>query len=184
MQQPLQITFRDVDHSEAVEARIREKIAKLDTFYNHITSCRVVVEQVQKHQHQGKLHNISIYASVPGKDLAVSNHPNENLYLAIQTAMDSLREQLDNYHQRLYGDTKDHGVRLTGEIVRLVADGFYGFIADDEKNEYYFNLTHLVDKKFYQLRVGEKVHFLPGMGYEGFETRRVSVPRKINKELH
>lgn len=180
MQQPLQITFRDIDPSEAVEARIREKIAKLDTVYNRITSCRVVVGQVQKHQHQGKLHNISIYVSVPGKELTVSHHPNENLYLAIQAATDILREQLDEYHRRLYGDTKNHGERLPGEIARLMPDEGYGFIVDDQKNEYYFNLTHLIDIKFYQLRVGEKVRFLPAVGNEGLQARRISVPKKLN----
>jgi ribosomal subunit interface protein len=184
MQQPLQITFRDIDHSAAVEARIREKIDKLDTFYNHITSCKVVVGMVQKHQQQGKLHNISIFVSVPGKEFAVSHQPNENLYLAIQGAMDSLREQLDTYHRRLYGDTKDHGERLPGEIVRLMEDDCYGFIADEEKNEYYFNLTHLIGVKFNQLHVGDKVRFMPAVGNEGLQARRVSVPKKVNKELH
>ena len=32
MQQPLQITFRDIPRSEALEADIREKAAKLDQF--------------------------------------------------------------------------------------------------------------------------------------------------------
>lgn len=178
MQQPLQITFRDIEHSAAVEARIREKIAKLDTFYNHITGCKVVVEQVQKHQHQGKLHNVAIYLTVPGKELTASHHPNENLYLAIQAATDSLREQLDAYRRRLHGDTKDHGERLSGEIVRLMEDECYGFIADAEKNEYYFNLTHLVDVKFYELYIGEKVRFLPAVGHEGLQARRISVPKK------
>lgn len=179
MQQPLQITFRDIPRSEAVEARIREKMAKLDTVYNRITACRIVVGQVQKHQHQGKLHNISIYMSVPGKELTISHHPNENLYIAIQGAMDSLREQLDAYHRRLYGDTKDHGERFSGEVVRLMNDEGYGFIADDEKNEYYFNLTHLIDVKFYQLRLGDKVRFLPAVGNEGLQARRISVPKKL-----
>lgn len=178
MQQPLQITFRDIDHSEAVEARIREKIAKLDTFYNHITACKVVVEQVQKHQHQGKLHNISIYMSVPGKELTVSHHPDENLYLAIQGAMDSLREQLDAYRKHLYGDTKNHGERLPGTIARLMEDEGYGFITDSEKNEYYFNLTHLVDAKFHQLRIGNHVRFMPAVGNEGLQARRISLLKK------
>ena len=180
MQQPLQITFRDIDHSDAIESRIREKIAKLDTFYNHITACKVVVEQVQRHQHQGKLHNVSIYMSVPGKDLSVSRHPDENLYLAIQHAIDSMREQLDAYHRRLYGDTKDHGERLSGEIVRLMEDECYGFIADADANEYYFNLTHLVEIKFNQLRVGDKVRFMPAIGNEGLQARRISVPKSAH----
>jgi ribosomal subunit interface protein len=178
MQQPLQITFRDIEPSLAVEQKIREKVEKFDTFYNHITSCKVVVEQVQKHQHQGKLHNISIYVNVPGKELTVSKHPNENLYIAIQQATDNMRQQLDEYRRRLYGDTKDHGERLSGTVTRLMEDEGYGFIVDAEKNEYYFNLTHLVDIKFYQLQVGDKVRFLPAMGNEGLQARRISVPKK------
>ncbi len=183
MQQPLQITFRDIDHSEAVESRIREKIAKLDQVYNHIISCKVVVELVQKHQHQGKLNKVSIYANVPGKELMVSNHPNENLYLAIQGSIDSMREQLDEHRRRQYGDTKDHGERLNGEIVRLMEEDSYGFIVDEQENEYYFNLTHLVDIKFHQLHIGDKIRFLPAVGNEGLQARRISMPKRF-RELH
>ena len=38
MQIPLQITFRDMEPSAAVEASIREKAAKLDQFYDQIMS--------------------------------------------------------------------------------------------------------------------------------------------------
>ncbi|MBS0352082.1 MAG: ribosome-associated translation inhibitor RaiA [Proteobacteria bacterium] len=178
MQQPLKITFRDIDHSAAVEDRIREKINKLDHVYNRITSCQVVVEQVQKHQHQGKLHNVTIFMNVPGKYLIASHHPQENLYLAIQQATDSLREQLDEYRRRLYGDTKNHGERLLGEIARLMEDEGYGFIVDQEKNEYYFNLSHLMDVKFHQLQVGEKVKFLPAVGNEGLQARRITIAKR------
>jgi hypothetical protein len=44
MQIPLQITFHGIDHSNALEERIREKALKLEQIYDKITSCRVVVE--------------------------------------------------------------------------------------------------------------------------------------------
>jgi ribosomal subunit interface protein len=178
MQEPLKITFRDIEPSVAVEDRIREKIEKLDHVYDRITSCKVVVEQVQKHQHKGKLHNVTIHMYVPGRDLVASHHPQENLYLAIQMATDSLREQLDEYRRRLYGDTKSHGERTMGEIARLMDDEDYGFIVDEEKNEYYFTLTYLVDVKFHQLRVGEKVRFLPAVGNEGLQAKRITVVKR------
>ena len=53
MQQPLQITFRDIPRSEALEADIREKAAKLDQFYEKVMACRVVVESPHKHHHKG-----------------------------------------------------------------------------------------------------------------------------------
>ncbi len=183
MQMPLQITFRDLDRSAAVEARIRSKVDKLDTVYNKIISCHVVVEQVQKHNHKGRLNNITIRVTVPGKEFAVTHQPNENLYLAIQGAIDSLRDQLEEYRSKLYRDVKDHGERLHGVIEKLMPDEGYGFIADAENNEYYFNLTHLVDVKFHQLQIGDKVRFLPAEGNEGLQARRISVPKK-NRKLH
>ncbi|MBC7908715.1 MAG: HPF/RaiA family ribosome-associated protein, partial [Rhodospirillaceae bacterium] len=41
MQIPLQITFHGIDHSDAAEERVREKVAKLEQFFDRITSCRV-----------------------------------------------------------------------------------------------------------------------------------------------
>lgn len=178
MQQPLQITFRDIAHSDAVEQRIRQKMEKLDRFFFNIISCKVAVGLIQKNQQQGKLYSISIYVSVPGAEFSATHHPNENLYLALQGAIHSMHDQLEEYRSRLYGGTKDHGEKLSGEVVRLMEDKDYGFISDNEKNEYYFNLGHLVNKHFDQLRLGDKVHFLPAMGHDGLQARRVSVLKK------
>jgi ribosome-associated translation inhibitor RaiA len=45
---PLQVSFRNMDSSEAVEARIREKAEKLETYFGHINSCRVMVEAPER----------------------------------------------------------------------------------------------------------------------------------------
>lgn len=44
MQIPLQITFRNMDPSPAMEAIVREKAAKLDRFFERIVSCDVTIE--------------------------------------------------------------------------------------------------------------------------------------------
>lgn len=41
MKLPLQVTFRNMASSDAMEANIREKAEKLDQFYDQIMSCRV-----------------------------------------------------------------------------------------------------------------------------------------------
>ena len=53
MQTPLQITFRNFPRSEALEARIRDKAAKLEEFDPRIMSCHVVFEERDRHHHQG-----------------------------------------------------------------------------------------------------------------------------------
>ena len=58
MQLPLQVSFRHMEHSEAIEALIRERAAKLDTFADHIMSCRVVVEPAGKHHLHGNLYEV------------------------------------------------------------------------------------------------------------------------------
>ena len=40
---PLEITFRHMKTSDAVAARIRAEVLKLDRYYGRITSCRVIV---------------------------------------------------------------------------------------------------------------------------------------------
>lgn len=53
---PLQIVFREVRRSEAIESAIRDKAGKLDEFFDRIMGCRVTVGIIQKHRHQGKLY--------------------------------------------------------------------------------------------------------------------------------
>ena len=44
MEQQLQITFRGIPHSDAIDAYIRERAAKLETVSTRITGCHVAVE--------------------------------------------------------------------------------------------------------------------------------------------
>ena len=60
MQIPLQISFRNMDPSPAVEAIIREKAAKLDRYFGRIVSCDVSVEAPHRHHHKGKLYKVRI----------------------------------------------------------------------------------------------------------------------------
>jgi len=66
MQTPLQITFRNFPRSDALEARVRDKAAKLEEFHPRIMSCRVTVEEMRKHHHQGRHFQVSLDLRVPG----------------------------------------------------------------------------------------------------------------------
>ena len=108
MQIPLQITIRDVEHSEALEAHIREKARKLDEFFNHIMSCRVVVEMPHKHHRQGKQYNVRIDIGVAGSEIAVNRDHAEDVYVALRDAFDVAKRQLEDYARKLRGDVKAH----------------------------------------------------------------------------
>jgi ribosomal subunit interface protein len=113
MRLPLQVTFRNMDRSQALEADIEEKTSKLDQFYDHIMSCRVVVEAGHKHHQQGNLFAVSIHLSVPGRELVVSRNPQENqahedAYVAVRDAFDALRRQLEDFVSTHRGEVKAH----------------------------------------------------------------------------
>jgi ribosomal subunit interface protein len=95
MQIPLQITVRGVPHSEALDSRIREKATKLEEFHPRITSCRVTVEEMKKHQQQGREFQVGIDVTVPGKEVIVNRVRDEDVYVALRDAFDAAKRQID-----------------------------------------------------------------------------------------
>ncbi|GGF62392.1 hypothetical protein GCM10011332_15300 [Terasakiella brassicae] len=113
MQSPLQIVFRDVDHSDAVEARIREKVEMLEKHSDKIVSCRVTVSAPHKSQTKGKLYDIRLDISMPGEEIVVNknhkdDHAHEDVYVTIRDAFDAARRQIKEWVQRNRGEVKQH----------------------------------------------------------------------------
>jgi ribosome-associated translation inhibitor RaiA len=66
---PVQVTFRHMDPSPAVEARARELAAKLERFYDPITSCRIVIDTPPAHRNKGGPFSVRVDVTVPGGEL-------------------------------------------------------------------------------------------------------------------
>ena len=175
MQIPMQITIRDMENSEALETHIRQKAQKLDEFFNHIMSCRVVVEMPHKHHHQGKQFNVRIDIGVPGKEIVVNRDKHEDVYVALRDAFDAARRQLEDYGRRLRRETKSHSQEYTGLVARMVPEEGYGFIRRADGNELYFSFDNLVNATFDQIKSGDEVKFIEEMAAEGPQAKRVSV---------
>jgi ribosomal subunit interface protein len=109
MRLALQVTFRDMPRSDAVEAEIRRRAEKLDEFCDRIMSCRVTVETPGGHKHQGKLHSVHVDLKVPGEEIASTRrHEHEDVYVAIRDAFDAVRRRLEDYVRRTRGEVKQH----------------------------------------------------------------------------
>jgi ribosomal subunit interface protein len=106
MKLPLQITIRDFPQSEALEARIREKAAKLEEFHPRITSCRVTVEEIRKHHQQGRHFQVSLDVRVPGKEIVVNHAHDEDVYVALRDAFDAANRQLEETAHVQQGNVK------------------------------------------------------------------------------
>ncbi|MGA7322944.1 MAG: HPF/RaiA family ribosome-associated protein [Rhodomicrobium sp.] len=114
MQTPLQIAFEGVNHSETIEARIREEAKKLDHMDEHITSARVVVAKPTKRHHAGDPYEIRIHLTVPGgADINVSHDPgagkdHDDMKVAIHDAFRAAHRQLEDMLRKPQGHVKTH----------------------------------------------------------------------------
>ena len=129
MQIPAQITFHGLDKSDAVETRVREKIAKLEQFFDRITTCRVVIER----HHSSSSHlvtkdqpfHVSIIVEVPGEELVVRRDPkspdalkdHKDINIAVRDAFDVMQRQLKDYVERRRSDRQNAG-RHDEEVVQ------------------------------------------------------------------
>jgi ribosome-associated translation inhibitor RaiA len=90
-----------LDRSEAVEERIREKAAKLAKHFEHMNRCRVVLEAPHRTPQRGKVYQIKIEMSVPGRRSIIvkhereGSHASEELGLAIRDAFEAALRKVD-----------------------------------------------------------------------------------------
>lgn len=174
MQIPLQVTFREVPPSDAVEAHVRDKAEKLDQFYDKIMACRVVVGMIQRHRHQGKLYNVRIDLTVPGGEVVVNRDRAEDIYVAIRDAFDHAKRRLEDYARRQRAEVKSHEAELHGRVARLFPEEGYGFIETPDGREFYFHRYNVAHPEFDRLREGAEVLFLEESAGEGLQANRVS----------
>jgi len=119
MQIPLQITFRHMEPSSALEARIRQRAQELEQFFDRITACRVTVESQHHHRRQGNLFEISIELMVPGREIVVGrsegvSHAHEDAHVAVRDAFDALRRRLEDHVRSGRGQVKFHVETVPG----------------------------------------------------------------------
>ncbi len=113
MQVPLQVTFEEIMHSEAVEARIREEVEKLEQFYARIISARVAVARPQRRHNKGDTFRVRIHLTLPdAADIAISRDPgatgaHEDVYVTIRDAFKAARRQLQDVVRKRQDHVKE-----------------------------------------------------------------------------
>ncbi len=183
MQIPMQITFRDIEQSDAVETRVREQAEKLEEFYSRMTSCRVVVSSPHRQHHKGKLYAVSIDITVPGGEIVVNkekgdDHAHEDVYVAIRDSFNAAKRQLEDFARKQRGDIKSHESPHHGRVARLFPEQDYGFIAAADGREIYFHRNSLVVGDFDKLEEGAEVRFVESEGESGPQASTVKLVGK------
>ncbi|HEX4950303.1 MAG TPA: HPF/RaiA family ribosome-associated protein [Blastocatellia bacterium] len=198
MQLPLQISFRNMNSSAAVEARIQEEAAKLEMFYDRIMSCRITVELSRYHSQRSKVFHIRLDLTVPGGEIIVRHEPglpntakhstverpgktrtnneaHKDILLAIHDAFKTARRQLQDFARKQHGEVKQHLAPPEGKVLRLDPAGTFGFLQTPDGEEIYFHRNSVLHNAFAQLAPGSIVTFVAESGEKGPQARAVKL---------
>ena len=112
---PLELSFHNVDPSDALKTAVKEHVGKLEQFHDHIIGCRVVIELPHKSQKaSGNPPDVHIVLRVPGKEIVVSKELAHNghkkaatdAYAVLDNAFAVAASQLKAYRRISHGDVK------------------------------------------------------------------------------
>lgn len=182
---PLQIAFRNIEPSAAVEAKIRENAGRLSRFHQRITSCRVVVSAPEKRHHRERLYVVRINIAVPGGTIWINrgsprNAAHTDVYVAIRDAFAAAVRKIEDHVRRQEGSVKRHEVEPHGVVSLVNSDDGYGFIETAAGDEIYFHRTSVVNDAFGRLKTGSKVRFVLGTKSRG-SSPQASTVRVVGK---
>ena len=192
MQVPVEIAFRNIQPSDAVEADIRDHVQRLERIYGRMTTCRVRVDQRNQNANETIPPVVHIEISVPGyKDIVVAHEPDHlqrkfqapDLRNAINEAFRIAERRLTKYKDKL----TDHGVaergheasnEFRGQIAELMPEKDFGYVMTKEGSLLYFHRNSLLSGDFDQLRRGDEVSYVEQTGDTGPTASKVRVVMK------
>lgn len=127
---PVQISFRNMATSPALEEEVLSRVAWLESFNPGIIKCRVVLEVPHRHRRRRRAFHLRIELSLPGEDLIVDHDPSQDVVrsrrrkadeldgrhkdasLAIHEAFDVARRRLDDRARRQRGDVETNATPM------------------------------------------------------------------------
>jgi cold shock CspA family protein/ribosome-associated translation inhibitor RaiA len=200
---PVQVTFRNIQDMAGLEEMVKKEAAKLERFYDRITSCRVVVERPQRAK-SGKLFHVRIDLGLPTGELVIKHTPTlhgtlqdikteksrreaESVLVhktpqrAIREAFREMRRRLQDYSRRQEGFVKNIPKLAEGEVKEIFPKEGYGFLETTDDREIYFNEASVLHGHFDRLRAGTRVRFAEEMGDKGPQASTVNVVHPRNQ---
>jgi ribosome-associated translation inhibitor RaiA len=177
MQIPMKITFHGLNRSEHLEESIRDWAAKLESVYQRISRCDVVVEA--PHSRQGPRYHVRIDITVPSGEIVVSRDPgssegHKDPYVAVRDSFRAARRQLeDHVRKNLHGDVKAHVRPAHGRVAYLDVEREWGLLDAEDGRRIYFHENSVVGG-IGRLALGDEVRFAETDGDKGPQATTVA----------
>lgn len=185
MQVGWEITYRDVEKTDSIEALVREKVAKLEEVCAYINSCHVAIEKAHDRPRSGSPYRMRLDITVPpGHEIVADRNPGEGnqydkLETVIRSAFDAARRQLVELVERQQERVKTHEEQQTMALVtKLFPEQDYGFIRSLDGRDIYFHRNSVVNDDYDLLEVGTGVRYVEQEGEMGPQASTVQIVDK------
>ena len=162
METGVEIAFHHMDHSPAVEERVRARIARLEQFHGRLTSCRVVIDAPHKTHRKGNHYEVRLEVHAPSARFVVDRAPgdvnaHEDLMVAVRDAFDAMERQIRRWTEQHSGRPETQAPVLHGRVAEIDGAGGFGQIALTDGRLVYFHRNAVVEGDFDALVEGDPV---------------------------
>lgn len=189
MKVPLQISFKNLASSEAIRARIEQRVMGLERYFQPIISCRVAIEAPHRHHRRGNHYHVRVDLRVPGGQIVVSrsrdlHHAHKDVYVAIRDVFDEVRRRLEDFARQQWREFGVSAGYSHGHVLRVIFEsggGGYGFIESDDGREIYFNSRSVLNHQFGRIQVGDRIAYTEEAGTQGPQASSVELVHSVSK---
>jgi len=187
MKVPLEITYRDVEKTAAIDALVHEKVAKLEQVCDYISSCHIAIEKPHDRPSNGSPYRVRIDMTVPpGHELVADSHSGEGTQYdpldvvirdAFKAALRQLKKLTTQQHESDKAQTHEAKDSIA-LVTKLFPDEGYGFLKTLDGQDIYFHRNSVLHDDFERLEIGTGVHFFLEQGEEGPQASTVKIVDK------
>lgn len=188
MQVPLEISYHNIDKSQAAEEEIRAHVADLEQIYDRIISCRVRVDQRADNSKHTIPPVVRIELGIPGhKNLVVAHEPDHlqrkyqapDLRNAINEAFRIAERRLSDLKEQREDQSKipaENGEQqFLGQVAEMHVEDDHGFLMNKEGGLLYFHRNSMLSGEFDELSRGDEVYYVEELGDTGPTAKKVRV---------
>lgn len=188
MKVALEITYRDVEKSAAIESLIHEKVAKLERLCDYISSCQIAVEKINDRPKSGSPYRVRIDLTVPpSHELVADSHPSTEVqYVELDTVVRDAFSKIERQLKELTSKQRESEKSklntspqdTTALVTKLFPEQDYGFLKALDGEDIYFHRNSVIHGDFDRLEVGTGVRFEAIDGDQGLQATTVQIVDK------
>jgi len=174
MQVPVEITWQNMDPARHVEARVNQRVERLEKFFGRITSCRVTVAAPHQRRRQGDRYEVRLAVAVPGGEMTIDRRPGDDaahfdVLVAVRDAFDAMEHKLRRWKDQHSGRPEAMAEPLRGRIADIETEAGFGHIVATDGRMVYFHRNSVVTGDFDKMKKDDPVELVvdPGEDAEG-----------------